>query len=584
MTFFTVKYNSMRTLGSIFLLITLVFSSCKSDDNNLTYTGENKKLKVVFKGYTGQGSSNLKNQNENGETTILDTYIKPLNDQMQLVATLEAPSSSLTRSGALSPFDNGVKIRAIAVQAGTNNVVSYGDFTTGGTAEDTSENFQVPVDAYYDFYFISYNSTTDIPEVTTPPFKVELGNHDFLYAKLSNQMISESSAALDVTLKQSLTKVSVLLDASADGIQLESIGPNSGFYDSYKYVNINSSGALEKSSDEKSTRRASWSLNTPNIGATTSSAITVYVDDSLKNGSTPGYSNNNFYVFIDKISFADTTWTGISAYFNKTLQQGVNYTINLTLARTAFAGSNIYWDGSRLTFDSKGETGHEQYQGVFFKWGSLTGISPTGDTFSTETPIYQYNNMSHNWSLQTASSWEDIPYVATGTSNNKTTNYLYTNTTDGNGTGDICRYLASIGSAPAGNWRMPTSKEFLYTDAGANNSWSNTNLYGWSLSGSWGTLYKATNSAGTYPIPNGTSKFNAFFPAAGARGNEGSLSPDVYGDDETGGYYAGGGGNYWTGSSGGSGRAYSHGFNNSYFGSENGSREEAYPVRCVKIK
>ena len=45
-----------------------------------------------------------------------------------------------------------------------------------------------------------------------------------------------------------------------------------------------------------------------------------------------------------------------------------------------WAGSNVYWDGTQLTFDETvvdADAGSDLKQGVFFRWGSLVGVSPS---------------------------------------------------------------------------------------------------------------------------------------------------------------------------------------------------------------
>jgi hypothetical protein len=562
------------------LLITAI-ASCTRTNEDDSSSGKEASIAIQFNGYAAEESREVKS----GRPDILATYVQPLNHEASLITTLEKDEPSTAKAGAITAFAPGTKIRVIALKAGSSTYVSRGDFSIGTSVTDSEPAFTVPSDQYYDFYCISYNSTAEIPADTLPPFKAQLGDKDFLLAKLSNQFISSGSNALTFTLKQALTKVSIKLDASEDNIPINSLGPNTNFYQSYKYVTVNGDGTLSNYNSELSPAGYTWTMNNP-TGTAISNARTVFVNPPA-NSNGASITNNNFYVFIDKIAFADTTWTGISAYFNQTLSQGVNYTIKLTLARTAFAGSNIYWVQSSgatgyLTFDDKGTTTNQEHQGVLFKWGSLTGISPSGakdSPFTSSIPIYAPDG-SGNWIRTTASSWSNIAYATTYSPDKKTTNFL-TTLTDGNGIGDICRYIASQGRAPNSSnytWRLPTSKELLYVDAGPGNEWSNEIKYGWSLvstTSPWSLIgIPATNETGTYNISNGVKKFNAFFPAAGARLDDGSMA-----------YPGAEGGNYWSGSgSGDSDYAYSFGFDSSVFGTENPLRSQAFPIRCVRVK
>jgi uncharacterized protein (TIGR02145 family) len=155
-------------------------------------------------------------------------------------------------------------------------------------------------------------------------------------------------------------------------------------------------------------------------------------------------------------------------------------------ARGSFAGSNIYWDGSKLTFDGAGSTSKQYYQGVFFKWGSLVGISPAAQgsgtdkrTWSGAETIYRttaYNGSATGggtkptWKSSVAAStvydsYKAIPYESDefttyGASQDHLNYSASTKTAKWSAyKGDICRYLGEIGAAPSG-YRMPTSSEF----------------------------------------------------------------------------------------------------------------------------
>jgi hypothetical protein len=72
------------------------------------------------------------------------------------------------------------------------------------------------------------------------------------------------------------------------------------------------------------------------------------------------------------------------------------YTFNATLKADKWAASNVYWNGSKLTFDEPYEMGHSAAQGLFFKWGSLVGISPAGEDESPWTGITYTNGATTN--------------------------------------------------------------------------------------------------------------------------------------------------------------------------------------------
>lgn len=587
------KMTTQANLFFMLLLSTVLMigiSACSEDNEqpkNTEQTGGNVSLRVLVNGYQDTESSLQKSANIEG-STILDTYVHPLNDEVSLVATLETEASTSTK--AIKSFSTGTKIRVIAVKTGTTDYVSKGDFTVGGA--DSIPNFHVPVNQTYDFYFVSYNSTDSVPSDTIPPFEnISLGKNDFLFAKVTKTITASDRTLSSITLKQSLARVALKFDNSVDGIQINSL--NADFNGSYNTVTVGTDGSLSNGSGTY-TANYGWKLNYPNVGvAVSDTSRTVYVSDSLANGNAVNESNNNFYVHIFSIAFADTTWTGLTAYFNRQLEQGIRYTVNVTLARTSFAGSNIYWNGTNPTFDNKGVTTHESYQGLLFKWGSLWGISPvggSGNTFSSATTLYKPTSGT-SWSKTTTSSWDNIPYLSiSGTSSsndyvNMPVNYIYANTTDNysTGIGDICRFLADNGFAPhvgsTYTWRMPTASEIMYDSYAAAQTWGSVNTYGWNKVGAtWADAASTVNEDGTSTLTNGGTKLGAFFPASGMRGTDG--------DSETGtSYVAGKSAWYWTGSVyHSSGKAFALMLTNTNFGKASPYQTCAMPVRCVRIK
>lgn len=240
-------------------------------------------------------------------------------------------------------------------------------------------------------------------------------------------------------------------------------------------------------------------------------------------------------------------------------------------AHSGWAGSNIYYDSTlgHLTFDDVGVTTHSNYQGVFFKWGSLYGISPQG-AWATTTLLYPPAGGSATATSLGYTTWTNIPNVSTSTiSSNppsgKTVRdraYLW-EVTDGS-KGDICKWLTQKGYAPSGKkWRMPTSKEF---EAAA--SYTMTGTY---------SNQTSTSSAGQYTVNVGYVKSdtgNPLFPAAGGRTSTGGLSLPGLGLR----------GNYWSATpTAGTTEAYNLFFDSSqgFYSGFQANRNNSSPIRCV---
>lgn len=177
---------------------------------------------------------------------------------------------------------------------------------------------------------------------------------------------------------------------------------------------------------------------------------------------------------------------------------------------SGWAGSNIYWDGTKLTFDDVDDQTHSTYQGIYFQWGSLTGISPVGN--------YDLTTLLYPPGFSTATggtAWTAIPRVPDGTINSvpplgkteRDRGYLY-ELDPATGTGDICKYITEQagGTLHGKRWRMPTSMEFeSATSYSKNDSFTNV---------------VSTADDGTFAISQGYTKIEIglpFFRAGGGR-------------------------------------------------------------------
>ena len=242
---------------------------------------------------------------------------------------------------------------------------------------------------------------------------------------------------------------------------------------------------------------------------------------------------------------------------------------------SGWAGSNIYWDGSKFTFDDVGDHSHENFQGVFFQWGSLWGIAPNGSNgsaWSTNIIVYKLSNGVHSAS-NTGNGWNSFPRVSDSSiSSNppsgksvRDRHYLYEITDGSAGIGDICKYLTEQagGSIHGKKWRMPTSQEF---EASSSNNYSR--------SGTWAYV-TSNNAAGQYQNPSapGYRKNEVgtpFFPASGCRNSS---------DGQLG--YVGSHGYYWSGSPNGTFGYYLHFGNGIVYPAYNLNRSYVFSVRCV---
>ena len=183
---------------------------------------------------------------------------------------------------------------------------------------------------------------------------------------------------------------------------------------------------------------------------------------------------------------ADNTTVPFEWRFTKKLEPGRSYLLRLNIVSLIWAGSNIFWEAnganSRLTFLHESTPEELQgYQGVFFKWGSLVGISPRNHGSAAFDPaatkLFVPPVSGGNWLVQYAAgpnAWSggslaQIPSTPGASlvsgnwlDNHSARNYLSETAihVPAQFRGDICKYLSDNGYAPPGNWRMPNGREF----------------------------------------------------------------------------------------------------------------------------
>jgi uncharacterized protein (TIGR02145 family) len=303
---------------------------------------------------------------------------------------------------------------------------------------------------------------------------------------------------------------------------------------------------------------------------------------TLKAEMTNEEGTSDTYTKIMGTTKSDANWVAGKCY---------NFDVAWSKPDITYAGSNIYWDGTKLTFAAAGQTAtagditiNEYTQGVLFKWGSLIGISPAQTPSGSNSwsgneiiymPTYDSSTSTATWTSGTAS---DAGYTGTGYTGYSKVPYENStdrptgadkNSLDYSETlkdakwkvykGDICQFLGEIGAAPTG-YRMPRSEEFEADGLTPGKSFSS---------------YNNKDATGTYNLSNlGYATWNTtgiIFPASGYRTQDGLLSS------------AGNTGRYWSGSADNSTSGLNLAFSSgSVTPSDYFLRQYAFPIRCVK--
>jgi hypothetical protein len=190
--------------------------------------------------------------------------------------------------------------------------------------------------------------------------------------------------------------------------------------------------------------------------------------------------------------------------FDGEVVKGKTYVLAVELLRTRWAWSNIYIEDDshyHMAFDrSAPPTPVSKYPGLFFKWGSLVGISPHGSSPYIYTPAE-----GSEWGYAAlGSGWGSIKTIAAVGIGNSAENYLTNHMDRANQTGDICTRID-----PA--WRMPNANEFGVTAA-----------YDWAafaVNGSvdYDSFEEGKGDVGAAIVTYGSPTGDVFFPAAGYR-------------------------------------------------------------------
>lgn len=256
----------------------------------------------------------------------------------------------------------------------------------------------------------------------------------------------------------------------------------------------------------------SWNINSGSGNTSAGEPLSFTLTDDVTGPSAGSIGATTF----------DITFTSVNNTFSP-----VTYTIEC-VSGVVWAGSNIYWDGGKLTFDDYTPTGnsaHYNYQGVFFRWGSLWGTGPTTTILSTD---YAYKSNGSGHTRSSSYSWSSVPYWNTSVSNDRSSKYIsevvHTPANVSNGIGDICKYLTEQGEGGllyGKKWRLPTAIEFnsvVESESSLTSLGKSHTDYSWSWNGIGGT-----NSDGTAAHNRGVYKSKAigtpYFPASGYRGS-----------------------------------------------------------------
>jgi hypothetical protein len=473
-------------------LLLLLAAAC---DRNSEVPGEMIVVNVTVAGIREGGSEELVRAASDAPPAgwrVIATASEPIGDGLLLDVSLEADEAPGLRAATL-PLENGKNFRVIALRGG--NYVCHGDFTVNGATSQAS--LHVPENVSHDFICISYNSADAFTETYSEgsaPTELSVPNttdRDLLYAKVT-KTITATDRNLSFTLEHKLSRVKLVVDASLVA-NITAIEENrmriTPFY-AAATMQLGSGGMTKGASSD--VQYFAW----PTIAAAkvqTSGFRTVFTNSETVSLVIPASTITISGVAAPQPESAKTL------AFPSTLAPGHSYTLRLRLARTTtpsrtWASSNIYWvstggNNGYLTFGSPGTWG---YQGVYFRWGSLVGISP-GPRVDSKTMVFV---PTYNTGTPTASTWSvayytdaevsaipflDESYGYVSSANNDysdatlaTVSDYRTNEMYSGKRGDICKYLGATRGGSVSGYRMPLMNEMSRN--GTIGGWNNPSV------------------------------------------------------------------------------------------------------------
>ena len=420
-------------------------------------------------------------------------------DDVYMYATLKEDHPVTTRAtGDTIALKDGAFVRVIAYSdAGGNTYMieeGQADYkVVNGVLEPLSAGLSIHDDTY-EFVAYTFNDAVALPSHATP-VSFDAGAidsaHYLLWGKTAPIVISALSDTIRLTVGHLFSRVKI--KASTATIIQPSVDINkivgAKLSPSYRTLFLDPGNGvltpLNLGNPESSiTEFKRWSSNG---GSTWQDTTANLAAQDVESDYCMIYSHRNAEMAL-KIANLRVDDTDLGTYefrFSKfpiPMEPGHSYVLNLNFKRLIWSGSNIFWDGTKLTFKPEGTPLSQQgLQGVYFPWGSLIGISPTGAPnggFSELlTILYIPDAISYTWSTTNASAkgWTrfDIRRILGGGTlvsndwldNHESRNYLYSEAHNPIDTiGDICHYISQYeayhSNATFGNWRMPNSREF----------------------------------------------------------------------------------------------------------------------------
>jgi hypothetical protein len=347
-----------------------------------------------------------------------ETVAVPLEGGMQMYATLAEDEEVPLRASVLA---QNTRLRIVAFQ-GTTKITDaeYKVNAVGGIEAVTSTGLALSSYGTYNFVAYSLNKNT-VPAYSAAAVEYSANNTDGddpLWGETGNILIDSDNQNLSITMKHVFPKLTVTVNTThyqrTPSINAIDVGLQ-GFKASLK------NGIFSKGADDL--QRFTFPSFSSETSVTGGERVVYAGDESMTS------------VKIISITLDGVAWNGPLAQFEMQLERSRSYSLTVKMVgKVVWAGSNIYWkwvdptdpdheDGGYLTFDAPGAALDDQRKlGVFFKWGSLVGISPVSGVY-----IPEFNSpSSKSWTVSSF-VWSSILYVNDDATGDRYSTYLSDN-------------------------------------------------------------------------------------------------------------------------------------------------------------
>jgi hypothetical protein len=369
----TIPRHRACTSVTILLLcgLTCLFSSCEKD---LERQGAGRKIAVKIS-LTGSDYADV-TRSSTAQAPKAETVEILLGDGLYVSATLaETPTDELRATVNLA---EGQKVRLAAFESGTNTQegVTTNYIYSGGTLgpADPAAPLMVEEGVSYEIVAYSYyNETANYPATTAIN-----SSNQLLWGKSVAKVITQADPSVSLTMTQRFAQVKVSVSsANLTGTpNITSIGTVTVVSGGNRCNLTEHSGEMVTGTPPAVQTVSGWTPNLPSVTITSAPRL-IY----------PVASDTFTTVTVGNITVNGAPYSDLTTTFSQELLGGRSYTLTMDLRFTRWAGSNIYWDGSKMTFYPAGHVGDENlYQGLYFKWGSMIGVS--GGHIPNNTRLY----------------------------------------------------------------------------------------------------------------------------------------------------------------------------------------------------